>query len=768
MSLEVLPVVSLKDIIIFPTVVAPLFIVRKNSLNALKKASETDHRVLLVAQKNDEEVVSSEDLYTIGCLADVLQILELRDGSSKILVSSKSVVRIGRFFSTEEDYIAAEFEVCFENQKASFSEEEIAFGRIILEKFEIYSQINTRMSPDVFINIQGIVDLSKQSYQLASYLQILIHHRQSILEAPTLTRRLEIILEFLIREIQYVATEREIRERLQGEVEKNQREYYILEQIKVLKKEIGQGKEDHVEILKKKALSVKFPPHARERFEKEVDRLTYMSSSSSEYSVLQGYIEFLLDLPWEYKSKLNYNLQKAEKILQKDHFGLQDIKDRIIEYLAVFKRTHNLKAPILCFYGPPGVGKTSLARSIAKAMGRKFERISLGGVRDENEILGHRRTYVASMPGAILQGIKRAQTSNPVILLDEIDKIAQGWRGDVASAMLGVLDPEQNKYFKDHYLDLEYDLSDVVFIGTANTLDLPKPLLDRMEIIRLKSYLEEEKITIAQNYIIPRQRKMHGLQIKEWGMSNKALLHVIRCYTRESGLRNLERELAKIIRKSLVILLKKKKKDSLYVTRKMIEKYSGPSRYSERKILTEAARGIVAGLAWTETGGDLLYIESVLYAGKGRVHFTGRLGDVMKESVQLAYAYIKSQAETLGIEGDLLKNFDVHVHFPEGAIPKDGPSAGIGIFVSLVSTFLGYKVRKEVAMTGEISLLGLLLPIGGVREKLLAASRCGIKCVILPQENEKSLKDIPKNIYQHMEIRFFSKILDVLAVVFEK
>jgi ATP-dependent Lon protease len=745
------PVLPLRDIVVFPHMIVPLFVGREKSVRALEDVMKDDKQILLVTQKNAaQDDPTPEDIYQVGTLATVLQLLKLPDGTVKVLVEGAQRAKIERFADNSQ-FFQAYGELLGE---AEGEKQEIdALARAVVTQFEQYIKLNKKIPPEVLVSINQIDEPGKLADTVASHLSLKIADKQLLLETRTVSERLEKIYAFMEGEIGMLQVEKRIRNRVKRQMEKTQREYYLNEQLKAIQKELGESEDgrDEAAELEERINKTKLSKEARDKALAELKKLKSMSPMSAEATVVRNYLDWMLSIPWKQRTKVKRDLKAAQKVLDNDHYGLDKIKDRILEYLAVQLRTTKVKGPILCLVGPPGVGKTSLGKSVARATGRNFVRMSLGGVRDEAEIRGHRRTYIGSMPGKVIQGMKKAKSSNPLFLLDEVDKMGADWRGDPASALLEVLDPEQNSTFADHYLEVDYDLSDVMFVTTANSLRMPQPLLDRMEIIRIPGYTEDEKVEIARRHLIPKQLKAHGLKKGEWSVSDDALRDIIRYYTREAGVRNLEREIANLSRKAIKDILMKKL-TSVSVTRRNLEKYAGVKKFRFGEAETEDMVGMVTGLAWTEVGGELLTIESVIVPGKGRITSTGKLGDVMKESVQAAESYVKSRAPLFGIKQSSLEKRDIHVHVPEGATPKDGPSAGVAMVTSIVSVLTGIPVRREVAMTGEITLRGRVLPIGGLKEKLLAALRGGIKTVLIPAENEKDLAEIPDNVKRHLEI----------------
>ncbi len=757
------PVLPLRDIVVFPHMIVPLFVGREKSVRALEDVMKDDKQILLVAQKNaSQDDPTTADIFSVGTVGTVLQLLKLPDGTVKVLVEGTQRARIVRF--TENEAFFQCFAEVIAEEEGEVKEIE-ALSRSVVAQFEQYIKLNRKIPPEVLVSINQIDSPGKLADTVASHLSLKIPEKQELLEAPTVAARLERIYAFMEGEIGVLQVEKRIRSRVKRQMEKTQREYYLNEQLKAIQKELGEIEEgrDEASELEERIKKTKFSKEAREKALGELKKLRTMSPMSAEATVVRNYLDWLLSIPWKKTTKIKRDIKLAEKILNEDHYGLEKVKERILEYLAVQLRMHKVKGPILCLVGPPGVGKTSLGRSIARATGRNFVRMSLGGVRDEAEIRGHRRTYIGSMPGKIIQGMKKAKSSNPLYLLDEVDKLGADWRGDPSSALLEVLDPEQNFTFNDHYLEVDYDLSDVMFVTTANTMRMPQPLLDRMEIIRLPGYTEDEKVAIAERHLIPKQLKEHGLKAGEWSISDTALRDLIRYYTREAGVRNLEREIANLARKAIKRILADgvKKVD---ITARNIEKFAGVRRFRYGEVEAEDLVGITTGLAWTEVGGELLSIEAVMLPGKGKMTITGKLGDVMQESVQAAASYVRSRAPQYGVKPTVFEKKDIHVHVPEGATPKDGPSAGVAMLTSIVSVLTGIPVRRDVAMTGEITLRGRVLPIGGLKEKLLAALRGGIKTVVIPKENEKDLAEIPDNVKRHLHIIPAGTADDVLKI----
>ncbi len=761
------PILPLRDIVVFPHMIVPLFVGREKSVRALEDVMKEDKQILLVAQKNaaqDDPTVN--DIFKVGTIGTVLQLLKLPDGTVKVLVEGNQRARILRFTDNELFFQAVAEPM---QDRAGDPQEHEALARTVITQFEQYIKLNKKIPPEVLVSINQIEDPSKLADTVASHLQLKIPEKQELLELDSISERLERVYAFMESEIGVLQVEKRIRNRVKRQMEKTQREYYLNEQLKAIQKELGEGEDGRDEIaeIDERIQKTKLSKEAREKAMTEIKKLRTMSPMSAEATVVRNYLDWMLSIPWNKPTKVKRDINLAEKILDADHYGLEKVKERILEYLAVQQRMRKLKGPILCLVGPPGVGKTSLGKSVAKATGRNFVRMSLGGVRDEAEIRGHRRTYIGSMPGKIVQAMKKAKSSNPLFLLDEVDKLGADWRGDPSSALLEVLDPEQNFTFNDHYLEVDYDLSDVMFVTTANTLRMPQPLLDRMEIIRIPGYTEHEKVQIAKRHLIPKQLKDHGLKKGEWSISDEALRDLIRYYTREAGVRNLEREIANLARKSIKEILSRNVKQ-VALTRRNLEKYSGVRRYRFGEVELEDLVGMTTGLAWTEVGGELLSIEAVTVPGKGKVTATGKLGDVMRESVQAAESYVKSRAIDFGIKPTVFEKKDIHVHVPEGATPKDGPSAGVAMVTSIVSVLTGIPVRRDLAMTGEITLRGRILPIGGLKEKLLAALRGGIKTVLIPKENEKDLAEIPDNVKRGLKIVPMGSVDDLLRQALTK
>jgi ATP-dependent Lon protease len=760
---ETFPVLPLRDIVVFPHMIVPLFVGREKSVRALEEVMKNDKQIMLVAQKDaSEDDPSTDDIYPVGTIGTVLQLLKLPDGTVKVLVEGSRRARIVKYIE-EDDYLEAEAETVDETAKTGA--EESALARTVVSQFESYVKLNKKIPPEVLVSINQVEDPAKLADTVAAHLSLKIPEKQELLETVSVRDRLERVFAHMEGEIDVLEVEKRIRSRVKRQMEKTQREYYLNEQMKAIQKELGDGEDgrDEVAELEERIGKTKLTKEARDKANAELKKLRNMSPMSAEATVVRNYLDWMLSIPWKKRSKVSKDLLKAEEILDADHYGLEKVKERIVEYLAVQQRTRVVKGPILCLVGPPGVGKTSLGQSIARATGRNFVRMSLGGVRDEAEIRGHRRTYIGSMPGKIIQGMKKAKYSNPLFLLDEIDKLGADWRGDPASALLEVLDPAQNSTFADHYMEVEYDLSDVMFITTANTLRMPQPLLDRMEIIRIPGYTEDEKVEIAKRHLIPKQVKDHALKKGEWTVEESAIRDLVRYYTREAGVRNLERELANLARKS-VKELAVSDKTAITITSENLGEMAGVRKFRYGEAESEDLVGVVTGLAWTEVGGELLTIEAAVMPGKGNVSHTGKLGDVMQESVQAARSYVRSRLLSYGVTPPEFDKRDIHVHVPEGATPKDGPSAGVAMCTAIISALSGIPVRRNVAMTGEITLRGRVLPIGGLKEKLLAALRGGITKVLIPKENEKDLEDVPDNVKQGLEIIPVETVDQVLAL----
>ena len=751
------PLLPLRDIVIFPSMVVPLFVGREKSIKALQEVMKADKSIVLITQKNSEiDDPTSKDLYQYGCLSKVLQLLKLPDGTVKVLVEGQKRIKIVEYHENDTNFLTCEAEVV-EDQNITKDLDQLASG--LVKKFEKLQVLSKKDLNDGSNNLRNLKNPSQIANNISANLNIQMFEKQELLEITDLKKKLEKIHSFIEKETSVISVEKKIRGRVKNQMEKTQREYYLNEQLKAIQKELGEIDEgkDELTSLSKAISEAKMPKLAKEKCLSELKKLKSMSPMSAEATVVRNYLDWMTELPWSNKSKINTDLNNAQKILDEDHYGLEKVKERIIEFLAVQKRIQKLKGPILCLVGPPGVGKTSLGKSIAKATNRKFIRISLGGIRDEAEIRGHRRTYIGSLPGKIIQMMKKAGTKNPLFLLDEIDKVGNDYRGDPSSALLEALDPEQNKEFNDHYLEVDYDLSDVMFVTTANTLNILPPLLDRMEVIRLSGYTEDEKVNISQKFLIPNQSKNNGLKKDEWTISEEINRNIIRHYTRESGVRTLEREISKVARKLVKKIDNKDLKDLL-----------GVQKFKYGEIEEENRIGVVTGLAWTEVGGEILKIESAVMPGKGKMQITGKLGDVMQESVKAAKSYIRSKSLEFGIIPPIFDKKDFHIHVPEGATPKDGPSAGISMVTSIISAITEIPVNKNVAMTGEITLRGLVLPIGGLKEKLLAAHRAGIKKVLIPTDNQKDLVEVPKTILDNIEIIPVKNVEEVLKIALVK
>ncbi len=758
----VYPVLPLRDIVVFPGMIVPLFVGREKSVKALEEVMKDDKQILLIAQKNaSQDDPGPDDIYTIGTLGTVLQLLKLPDDTVKVLVEGGRRVKIVGYNDRADFFEARAVDM---EESAGDSAELQAAARTVVSEFENYVKLNKKVPPEVVVSINKIEEPAKLADTISAHLALKVAEKQQLLELDSVSKRLERILGLMEGEIGVLQVEKKIRNRVKRQMEKTQREYYLNEQMKAIQKELGETEDgrDEVSELEKRIKKTRLSKEAREKANAELKKLRTMSPMSAEATVVRNYLDWLLSIPWRKPTKIIKDLKYAEEILNADHHGLEKVKERILEYLAVQQRVDKMKGPILCLVGPPGVGKTSLGKSIAKATGRNFVRMSLGGVRDEAEIRGHRRTYIGSLPGKVIQSMKKAKSSNPLFLLDEIDKLGADFRGDPSSALLEVLDPEQNTTFNDHYLEIDYDLSNVMFITTANSLRMAQPLLDRMEIIRLAGYTEDEKVAITRKHLIPKQIEANGLKESEIEIHDDAVRDLVRYYTREAGVRNLEREIANLARKATKEILMKGA-TKVKIGRKNLEKYAGVRRFRFGEAELEDLVGITTGLAWTEVGGELLQIEAVLVPGRGRMTVTGKLGDVMQESVQAANAYVRSRAHVFGIKSNIFEKRDIHIHVPEGATPKDGPSAGVGMVTSIVSALTGIAVRKEVAMTGEISLRGRVMPIGGLKEKLLAALRGGLKTVLIPKENERDLPEIPDNVKKGLEIVPVSTVDEVLA-----
>jgi ATP-dependent Lon protease len=758
---ETMAVLPLRDIVVFPHMIVPLFVGREKSVRALEAVMKDDKQILLVAQKNaSQDDPSADDIYRVGTVSTILQLLKLPDGTVKVLVEGGRRARITSFADTEAYFEARVEEMADDTDQAPEME---ALGRTVVGQFEQYIKLNKKIAPEVLVSLNQIEEPSKLADTVSSHLNLKIAEKQELLEIARVSERLERVFAHMESEIGVLQVEKRIRNRVKRQMEKTQREYYLNEQLKAIQKELGEGEEgrDETAELEDKIKKTKFTTEAREKALSELKKLRTMSPMSAEATVVRNYLDWMLSIPWKKRSKVRNDVAAAEKVLDADHYGLDKVKERILEYLAVQSRSNKVRGPILCLVGPPGVGKTSLGKSIARATGRNFVRMSLGGVRDEAEVRGHRRTYIGSMPGKVIQGMKKAKSSNPLFLLDEIDKLGNDWRGDPSSALLEVLDPEQNSTFADHYLEVDYDLSDVMFVTTANSLRMPQPLLDRMEIIRIPGYTEDEKVEIAKRHLIAKVGEANSVKKDEWSISDEALRDLIRTYTREAGVRNLERELANLARKSVKEIVTKKTR-KVAITIKNLEKYAGIRRFRYGEAESEDMVGVVTGLAWTEVGGEILTIESVTVPGKGNVKQTGKLGDVMQESVSAALSYVRSRSISFGLKPTLFEKRDIHVHVPEGATPKDGPSAGIAMATSIVSVLTGIPIRRDVAMTGEITLRGRVLPIGGLKEKLLAALRAGITTVFFPKDNEKDLAEIPDSVRKALKLIPVSHVDDVI------
>jgi len=757
------PVLPLRDIVVFPHMIVPLFVGREKSVRALEEVMNDEKQILLLTQKNaGDDDPTADALHGVGTMATVLQLLKLPDQTVRVLVEGKSRARVASF-SPRTDFFQAKIERLTDH--GGDTKETEALIRTVKTNFENYIKLNKKIPAETLASLAQIDDPAKLSDMVAQHLSVKIAERQQLLETLNTVERLERVLALIEGEIGVLQVERKIRTRVKRQMEKTQREYYLNEQLKAIQKELGEGDEgrDELNELEERIRKTKLSKEAREKAQAEVKKLRQMSPMSAEATVVRNYLDWLLSLPWGKKSKIKRDIRHAETVLNEDHYGLEKVKERILEYLAVQQRSGKMKGPILCLVGPPGVGKTSLGKSIAKSTGREFVRMSLGGVRDEAEIRGHRRTYIGSMPGKIIQSMKKAKSANPLFLLDEIDKLGADWRGDPSSALLEVLDPEQNHTFNDHYLEVDFDLSDVMFITTANTLRMPQPLMDRMEIIRIPGYTEDEKVEIARRHLIPKEVKAHGLKDGEWMIVDGGLRDLIRYHTREAGVRNLEREIANLTRKAVKEIVSGNAK-TIEVTAENLGTFAGVRKFRYGEIEGEDQVGVVTGLAWTEVGGDTLQIESVMLPGKGRMQTTGKLGEVMKESIDAARSYVRSKATTFGIKPPTFEQKDIHVHVPEGATPKDGPSAGVAMATSIISVLSGIPVRRDVAMTGEITLRGRVLPIGGLKEKLLAALRSGLATVIIPSENEKDLAEIPDNVKSGLKIVPVSNVEEVLKI----
>ncbi|KHT45800.1 endopeptidase La [Vibrio sinaloensis] len=762
-----IPVLPLRDVVVYPHMVIPLFVGREKSIACLEAAMDNNKQVLLVAQKEaDTDEPTKNDLFDVGTVATILQLLKLPDGTVKVLVEGQQRAKINSL--TDDEFFVADAEYLVTEELDEREHEVIV--RSAINQFEGFIKLNKKIPPEVLTSLSGIDEAARLADTIAAHMPLKLADKQTVLEILDVTERLEFLMGQMESEIDLLQVEKRIRTRVKKQMEKSQREYYLNEQMKAIQKELGEGEDgvDEFEALKQKIADSKMPQEAREKTEQELQKLKMMSPMSAEATVVRGYIDWMLGVPWSKRSKVKKNLAKAEEILNEDHYGLERVKERILEYLAVQNRINKLKGPILCLVGPPGVGKTSLGRSIAAATGRQYTRMALGGVRDEAEIRGHRRTYIGSMPGKLIQKMSKVGVKNPLFLLDEIDKMSSDMRGDPSSALLEVLDPEQNNAFNDHYLEVDYDLSDVMFVATSNSMDIPGPLLDRMEVIRLSGYTEDEKLNIAKRHLVEKQIKRNGLKVGEIEIEDSAIIGIIRYYTREAGVRSLEREISKICRKAVKNILLDKELKSVTVTMDNLKEYLGVQRHDYGKAEDSNRIGQVTGLAWTQVGGDLLTIETEAMPGKGKLTQTGSLGDVMKESIQAAMTVVRSRAEKLGINSDFHEKRDIHVHVPEGATPKDGPSAGIAMCTALVSSLTGNPVKAEVGMTGEITLRGEVLPIGGLKEKLLAAHRGGIKTVLIPKDNERDLEEIPDNVIADLKVIPVQWIDEVLQVALEK
>jgi len=766
---QVMPVLPLRDVVVYPYMVIPLFVGRDKSISALEAAMEDDKQILLAAQKNaSQDDPEPEDLYRTGTVANILQLLKLPDGTIKVLVEGGERAKVLNYLGTD-DYFQAQVSLIGSNDEAMDDRESEVLMRSVLAQFDQYVKLSKKVPPEILSSLAGIEEPGRLADTIAAHMSLKVDEKQNILEVSDTRKRLEHIIALMEAEIDLLQVEKRIRGRVKRQMEKSQREYYLNEQMKAIQKELGDMDDGHNELdeLASKIEKAGMSKEAREKADTELGKLRMMSPMSAEATVVRNYIDWLINVPWKKRTKVRHDLAKAMEVLEADHYGLEKVKERILEYLAVQQRAKKVKGPILCLVGPPGVGKTSLGKSIARATNRKFIRMSLGGVRDEAEIRGHRRTYIGAMPGKIVQNLAKVETRNPLYLLDELDKMSMDFRGDPASALLEVLDPEQNNSFNDHYLEVDYDLSDVMFVATANSLNIPGPLLDRMEVIRLAGYTEDEKVNIAERYLVGKQISGSGLKEDEIRINESAIRDVIRYYTREAGVRGLEREISKICRKVVKQILLDPEVDKVSVTSRNLEKLLGVRRFRFGSAEETDQIGQVTGLAWTEVGGELLTIEAVKMPGKGKHSVTGQLGDVMKESVQAAMSVVRSRVKALGLEPEFYSESDIHIHVPEGAVPKDGPSAGVGMCTALVSVLTDIPVRADVAMTGEITLRGEVLPIGGLKEKLLAAHRGGIKIVLIPEENKRDLTDIPKNIKQNLDIRPVRWIDQVLEVALQ-
>lgn len=762
------PLLPLRDIVVYPKMIVPLFVGRAKSILALQKTEDTDNHIVLVTQKNPLiEEPTSDDVYRVGILGNILQLLKLPDGTVKVLIEGMERVRIKNIDDTQ-DILSGEIEILPDEEEEN--PELHAIVRAVLSQFEEYIKLSKKIPPEVMASVSQIEDYSKLADTIASHLSLKLADKQALLEGCSLSKRFEMLLGFMDSEITILEVENRIRNRVRKQMEKSQKEYYLNEQMKAIQKELGDDEEDEISSYLSRIEKTKLSKEAKDKAMSEVKKLKNMGNNSAEATVVRNYLDWMLDIPWKKRSKINKDLQYALEVLDADHYGLEKVKEKIIEFLAVQARSEKVRGPILCLVGPPGVGKTSLGKSIAKATGRSFVRTSLGGMRDEAEIRGHRRTYIGSMPGKVIKGMKKAGTTNPLFLFDEIDKLGNDYRGDPSSALLEVLDPEQNSSFNDHYLEVDYDLSDVMFVTTANSLDMPRPLLDRMEIIRISGYTEDEKIEIAKQHLLPKIFQENAVKADELEISDEAIRSIVRYYTREAGVRNLERELTTVARKSVknILLCKTDNCKKTIVTPENLCEFLGVIKYRFGEAEHQDQIGVTTGLAWTEVGGDILFIEAVDMPGKGVIKQTGKLGDVMKESIDTAYSVVRAHSKELGIDAEIFEKVDIHVHVPEGATPKDGPSAGIAMYTTLVSVLTKIPVRKDVAMTGEITLQGRVLPIGGLKEKLLSALRGGIKTVIIPAENEKDLAEIPDNVKQGLKIIPVSDVKEVLKIALKE
>ncbi len=765
-----IPVLPLRDVVVYPHMVIPLFVGREKSIQALDAAMSKDKQILLVAQKSAEiDDPSMKDIHEIGTLSTILQLLKLPDGTIKVLVEGATRAKVEAVFD-DEVFFTADYTLLEDTGADDDNGRELeVLSRSIMGVFDQYVKLNKKVPPEILTSLSGIDDPARLSDTIAAHMSLKVEEKQNILGISDVKERMEYLLSMIEAEIDLLQIEKRIRGRVKQQMEKSQREYYLNEQMKAIQKELGELDEapNEIEDLEKKITKAGLSAEAKKKATTELNKLKMMSPMSAEATVVRNYIDALVGCPWKKRSKISKDINEAQKILDEDHYGLEKVKERILEYLAVQQRVKKLKGPILCLVGPPGVGKTSLGQSIARATNRKFTRMALGGVRDEAEIRGHRRTYIGSLPGKVIQNLTKVGTRNPLFLLDEIDKMAQDFRGDPASALLEVLDPEQNHTFGDHYLEVDFDLSDVMFIATSNSMNIPGPLLDRMEVIRIPGYTEDEKMNIVKNYLLPKQMENNGLNDNELEVTQEAIMDTVRYYTREAGVRSLEREMSKICRKVVKDVLMNPSDEKVIITSENLEKYLGVIRFRYGKAEDNDQIGQVTGLAWTEVGGELLSIESAVMSGKGKQTFTGQLGDVMQESIYAAMTVVRSRAATLGLEDDFYENKDIHIHVPEGATPKDGPSAGVGMCTAIVSTMTGIPVKSSVAMTGEITLRGEVLPIGGLKEKLLAAHRGGIETIIIPHENEKDLAEVPKTILDKLEIKPVQWIDEVLAIALQ-